>query len=247
MKMLAFSKRCAKEISRDPLTLFFGIGFPVVLLLLLTAINKNIPAEAGNNSFALERLTPGITVFSLSFLTLFSAMIISKDRASSLLRRLYTTPLTAADFIIGYALPFVPIALVQCAVSYTLAFILGLAPTVNALWATLMLLPTALFFVSLGLLCGSVLSEKQVGGVCGALLTNVCGWLAGIWFDLSLVGGAFETIAGFLPFVHAVKIEQAVFAGDFGAIFPDMWWVLGYDAVTAVFAVILFTRQMKKQ
>ena len=247
MKMLTFSKRCAKEITRDPLTLFFGIGFPVVLLFLLTAINKNIPAEAQNNMFSLERLTPGITVFSLSFLTLFSALIVSKDRASSLLRRLYTTPLTAADFIFGYALPFVPIALVQCAVSYALAFALGLSPTLNALWATLLLLPTAVFFVALGLLFGSILNEKQVGGVCGALLTNVCGWLAGIWFDLSLVGGAFEKAAGYLPFVHAVEVERGAFAGDFGAVFPHMWWVLGY-AVAAVFgAVILFTRQMKKQ
>ena len=247
MKMAAFSKRCAKEIVRDPITLFFGLGFSVVLILLLTAINSNLPAEAQKSVFSLDKLTPGITVFSLSFLTLFSATIISKDRASSLLRRLYTTPLTAADFILGYTLPLIPMALVQCAVSYALAFALGLAPTVNALWATLALLPTAIFFIALGLLFGSILTEKQVGGICGALLTNLCDWLAGIWFDLSLVGGAFETFANLLPFVHAVKIEQTVFEGNIAGVFPHLWWVLGYAVAAAAGAVILFTRQMKKQ
>ena len=247
MKMLAFAKRTAKEIVRDPLTLIFGVGFSAVLIILLTAINKNIPKEAMNDLFSLERLTPGVTVFSLSFLTLFSALIVSKDRSSSLLRRLYTTPLRAADFIFGYTLPLVPVGLVQCVVAYLLSFALGLKPTVNVLWALLLILPAAVFFIALGLLFGSILNEKQVGGVCGALLTNVCGWLAGIWFDLSLVGGAFEKIAGLLPFVHAVEIERAAFAGDFGAIFPHMWWVLGYAAVASILAVVLFMRQMKKQ
>ena len=89
MKMLTFSSRVAKEILRDPLTLAFGLGFPIVLLLLMTAIQANIPVEI----FALESLTPGIAVFGLSFMTLFSATIVAKDRSGSLLLRLYTTPI----------------------------------------------------------------------------------------------------------------------------------------------------------
>lgn len=247
MKMLAFAGRCLKETVRDVLTLIFGLGFPVVLIVLLTAINANIPQEAKMTLFDLDRLTPGVTVFALSFLTLFSALIVAKDRSSSFLRRLYTTPLSAADFIAGYTLPLVPVALVQCAVSYALALALGLRASVNILWAILFILPTALFFIALGLLCGSVMNEKQVGGVCGALLTNLCGWLAGIWFDLSLVGGAFEKIAGALPFVHAVEMERAVLAGDFAGVFPHLWWVLGYTAAAAIGAVALFMRQMKRQ
>ena len=105
MKLRTFSVRTAKEILRDPLTLFFGLGFPLILLLLLTAIQANIPVEL----FEIERLTPGITVFGLSFMTLFSATLISRDRESALLQRLYTTPLTAADFILGYTIPIIPI------------------------------------------------------------------------------------------------------------------------------------------
>lgn len=243
MKMLTFANRNAKEILRDPLNLAFGLGFPIVLILLLTAIQSNVPVTL----FEIGHLTPGITVFGLSFMTLFSATIIAKDRGSSLLQRLYTTPLTAKDFIIGYTLPILPIAVAQTIVCYIVALILGLDFTVNILLAIVCVIPAALLFIALGLLCGSVFTDKQVGGICGALLTNLSAWLSGTWFDLELVGGAFKTIAYALPFVHAVEMERAVLNGNFADIFPHIWWVLGYAAVTTIAAVLLFLRQMKKQ
>lgn len=242
MKMLTFANRNAKEILRDPLNLAFGLGFPLVLLLLLSAIQANVPVSL----FEIDRLTPGITVFGLSFMTLFSATVISKDRGSSLLQRLYTTPLAAGDFIAGYTLPMLPIAALQCIICYAVALILGLEITVNILYAVVLIIPVALLFIALGLLCGSVFNDKQVGGICGALLTNLSAWLSGTWFDLELVGGLFKKIAYALPFVHAVEMERAVLAGNFADIFPHLWWVLGYTAVTVLAAILLFLRQMKK-
>lgn len=125
MKLMAISSRTAKEILRDPLNLFFGLGFPVILLLLLSAIQANAPVEL----FALNRLTPGIAVFGLSFMTLFAATLLSRDRESALLQRLYTTPLKASDFIFGYALPLLPMALVQTVICYGTALLLGLQPS----------------------------------------------------------------------------------------------------------------------
>lgn len=243
MKMLSFAGRNAKEILRDPLNLAFGLGFPIVLLLLLSAIQANVPVPL----FEITQLAPGITVFGLSFMTLFSATLIAKDRGSSLLQRLYTTPLTAEDFILGYTLPILPIAVAQTFICYIVAIILGLELTVNILYAVLFAIPSALLFIALGLLCGSVLNDKQVGGICGALLTNLSAWLSGTWFDLALVGGAFEKVAYMLPFVHAVELERAVLAGNFGDVFQHLWWVLGYAVVTVIAAVLLFLRQMKRQ
>lgn len=243
MKMLTFADRNAKEILRDPLNLAFGLGFPIVLLLLLSAIQSNVPVSL----FEIEQLTPGITVFGLSFMTLFSATVISKDRGSSLLQRLYTTPLTAKDFIIGYTLPILPLSIGQSIICYIFALILGLDFSVNILYAVLLVIPVALLFIALGLLCGSVLTDKQVGGICGALLTNLSAWLSGTWFDLELVGGAFRDIAYALPFVHAVEMERAVLAGNFADILPHLWWVLGYTAVAVAAAALLFLRQMKRQ
>lgn len=243
MRMLSYSLRTAKEILRDPLNLGFGLGFPLVLLFLLSAIQANIPVSL----FELEMLTPGLTVFGLAFMTLFSAALIAKDRSSSLLQRLYTTPLRPADYILGYMLPVLPISAAQCVLCYLAAACLGLKLTVNVLWAVLLLIPAEIFFIALGLLCGSVLTDKQVGGICGALLTNLTAWLSGVWFDLNLVGGAFKSIAYALPFVHAVEMERAVLMGNFGDILPHLLWVLAYGAVTLVAAVLLFLRQMRRQ
>ncbi len=243
MKMLTFASRNTKEILRDPLNLFFGLGFPLVLILLLSAIQVNIPVEL----FEIQHLTPGITVFGLAFMTLFSATVIAKDRGSSLLQRLYTTPLTPLDFILGYTLPIIPIAAAQCIICYIAAIFLGLDVTVGILYAVVFIIPVSVLFIALGLLCGSLLTDKQVGGVCGALLTNLSAWLSGVWFDLELVGGAFKKIAYALPFVHAVEMERSALSGDFAGIFPHIWWVLGYAAVLLALAVLCFLRQMKKQ
>lgn len=243
MKLLAFSERTAKEILRDPLNLGFGLGFPLVLLFLMSAIQKNVPVSL----FEIENLAPGIAVFGLSFMTLFSATLIAKDRESALLQRLYTTPLSASDFIFGYTLPILPIAVAQSVVCYFAAILLGLSPAITICYAVLLMIPISLFFIALGLLCGSVFSVKQVGGICGALLTNLTAWLSGIWFDLDLVGSTFQKIAGLLPFVHAVELERAVLAANYTDVFPHLWWVLGYMVFVIVFAVLLFMRQMKGQ
>ena len=242
MRLWSFSTRTAKEMCRDPLTMAFGLGFPVILLLLLSAIQANVPVSL----FELKSLTPGITVFGLAFITLFSATLIAKDRESAFLQRLYTTPLTAPEFILGYALPILPIALLQGVICYLVAAVLGLKITLQAVLAVLLLLPSAVFFIALGLLCGSIFSVKQVGGICGALLTNLTAWLSGVWFDLNLVGGAFKRVAEVLPFVHAVELERAVLSNNLAGVFPHLWWVLGYAALTGFLAVWAFLHRMKK-
>ncbi len=243
MRMLTFAGRNTKEILRDPLNLAFGLGFPLVLILLLSAIQANIPVKL----FEIQHLTPGITIFGLSFMTLFSATIIAKDRGSSLLQRLYTTPLTSVDFILGYTLPIIPIAIAQSVICYIAAIILGIDITINIIYAVISIIPVSILYIALGLLCGSVLNDKQVGGICGALLTNLSAWLSGIWFDLDLVGGAFKNVSYLLPFAHAVDMERAILAGNFVDILPHLWWVLGYAVVLLALAVLLFLQQMKKQ
>ena len=243
MRMFVFAKRNAKELLRDPLTVIFGLGFPLVLLLLLSAIQANIPVPL----FEIKQLSPGIAVFGLSFMTLFSATLIAKDRGSLLLQRLYTTPLRPIEFILGYALPILPFSLAQSVICYAVAFLLGLEVTLDCLLAILFILPVSLLYIALGLLFGSILTDKQAGGVCGALLTNLSAWLSGIWFDLELVGGAFQRIANLLPFVHAVEMERAVLGGDLRGAMPHLLWVLGYAILLLALAVVLFLRQMRRQ
>ena len=243
MKMMTFAKRCAREILRDPINLGFGLGFPLVLLVLLSVIQANIPVSL----FEIDTLTPGITVFGLAFMTLFSATLISKDRESALLQRLYTTPLTGLDFILGYMLPILPIALGQVALCYLFAIPLGLTVRPEIVYAILGIIPVAIFNISLGLLCGSVLGVKQVGGICGALLTNLSAWFSGVWFDLNLVGGTFKKIANALPFVHAAELEKALFRGNFEEAASHILPVVLYSVLVTLVAVSCFLRQTKRQ
>lgn len=243
MRMMTFAKRCSKEILRDPINLGFGLGCPLVLLVLLSAMQANIPVSL----FEIDTLTPGITVFGLSFMTLFSATLIAKDRESALLQRLYTTPLTGFDFIMGYMLPLLPIAIGQVLICYLFAIPLGLTVSANIVYAVIGIILMAVFNISLGLLCGSVFGVKQVGGICGALLTNLSAWLSGVWFDLELVGGAFEKIANALPFMHAAELEKALFSGNFELAATHILPVLLYGVLITVIAVFCFLRQMKKQ
>lgn len=243
MRAMIFARRTLKEIVRDPLTVCFGLGFPVVLLILLTVIQSNVPVPL----FELDRLTPGIAVFGLSFMTLFSATVIAQDRRSELLSRLCTTPMRPVDFILGYTLPFVPLAFFQSLICYSLSFVMGLELSVNALIAALFIVPVSLMFIFCGLAAGSVMNVKQVGGICGALLTNLTAWLSGTWFDLELVGGAFKTISYCLPFVHAVEAGRKIVAGTTDGLLLNVAVVAAYTVALGFLSVFLFGKKMRRK
>lgn len=240
MRMKAFASRNLKEITRDPLTLIFGMGLPVVLLMLLNMIQRNIPVPL----FELGSITPGMAVFSFSFISLFSGLLIAKDRSSSFLLRLLASPLTAGEYIMGYALPLLPLALLQGMVCILAALVLGLEFGLGILTLLLSLLPTALLYIGVGMIFGVSFSDKQVGGFF-SIFVNLTAWMSGIWFDVELVGGVYKSICGFLPFYHAVELSRAGLAADASGIFPHLWWVLGYTIIALAAAVLLFKRRMR--
>lgn len=242
MKIYSFSKRCAKEIIRDPVNLGFGLGFPIALLLLFRAMQSNIPVEL----FEIGTLSPGMAVFALSFVTLFSATLIARDRETAFIERLFTAPMRSVDFILGYTLPLVVISILQSIVCYAFSVVLGLPVSANILLAVLLMIPISVFYISVGLFFGSILNVKQVGGICGALFTNLSAWLSGVWFDISLVGAVFERIARLLPFIHAVELERAAISGNFSGILPHLYPVIIYGALMTALGSLAFLKQMKK-
>lgn len=242
MRTFAFAKRTAKEILRDKLTLIFGLGFPIILIFLLSAIQANIPVPL----FEIDRLAPAMTVFGLSFMTLFSATLIAKDRDNSFITRLYATPMRALDFILGYTIPLIPISLMQSIICFIAGLVLGMKITVNIIFSILFIIPISIFFIGMGLMFGSLLNQKQVGGICGALFTNLTAWFSGIWFDLELVGGAFEFISNLLPFVHAVQLVTLSFSGNFEDILLHLFVVLIYALLSIFLSVSCFLHQMKR-
>ena len=244
MRIILFAKRNIKEILRDPINLFFGLGFPLILLVLLSVINASIPPEANNPMFSIENLSPGLAMFGTAFMALFTGMLVSKDRTSSFLMRLFASPMTSLDFILGYTMPMLVMALAQASITLLASCFVGLKLTVNLFLAIPVTALTSLLFVGFGLLFGSLMNDKAVGGICGALLTNVAGWLSGVFIPIDLIGGAFKKAADILPFYHSVQTIQAVLSGNFHKILPHLTIVLIYAIVIFALAVIFFQRKM---
>jgi ABC-2 type transport system permease protein len=242
MRFPAFASRNRKELLRDPLSLIFCVVFPLFILILVYMLNQSLPAT---EQFQIENFVPATIVFSFAFLTLFSGMLIGKDRSTSFLTRLFASPLTAADYIIGYSIPLLPIALLQSVVFIIVAFFLGLQITVNALLTIIVLIPTALLFVGFGLLFGSIFTDKQIGGVF-SIFVWVEAFLSGMWLDLSMIGGALETVAYALPFAHAVDVAKAMLSGEYALVLPNLLWVIGYTVIVFIVAIWFFRKQMNR-
>jgi ABC-2 type transport system permease protein len=241
MRALVFAKRNIKELFRDPLNIFFATFFPIMILFIFAFIQKNVPESI----FKLEVLTPGVAVFGLSFISLFSGVLISKDRTSLLFMRLFASPMTSKDFIIGYTLPLLPVALAQSIIVYGTAILLGLPLTINILTSVIVLIPTMFIFIAIGLIAGGLLTDKQVSGLCGGLLTNASGWLSGAWFDVKLIGGGFETVANLFPFVHSVNVARAVMDGTFNILSTSFIVTILYALVLMGLSIFIFKRKMK--
>lgn len=240
MRSVAFAARNQKEILRDPLTLVFGVGLPVIIMWLFSVMQKNMPFDL----YSIESLTPGVIVFSFSFITLFSGMLIGKDKSSSFLMRIFASPMSAANFIVGYTLPLLPVAIFQIVVCFLSAFFLGLTLNVEILVALGVLMVIAMLYIGFGILLGTYFTDKQVGGIF-AIFVNLTTWLSGTWFELDMIGGMFKTIAYALPFAHAVDAIRAALIGEYGDIVVPLLWVIGYTILIFFIAVIGFKKKMK--
>jgi len=243
MKSLIFASRNTKELLRDPLNVVFMLGFPLAMLFIFSIIGASVPESV----FEIKNMAPGIAVFGYSFIALFSGTLISKDRTTSFLMRLFATPLKSSDFITGYLMPLLPMAIIQSAVCFISALFLGMEVSIRLLLALVVLLSAAAFFIGIGLLAGSLFNDKQVAGVCGALLTNLSALLSGALFDVRMIGGTFETIAYLLPFAHAVDATKAAISGDYSSIFSHLLWVVGYAVAILAIAMIVFKRKMNNE
>lgn len=236
---LVFASRCQKELLRDPLTYIFSVGLPVMLLVLMSLLNKSIPGAP----FAIEGFAPGMAVFGLAFSSLFTGMLVAKDRASSFLMRVFASPMKAGDFIVGYTLPLLFMAVLQGAVCFAAAAALGLTLTWRLIPALAVLVLAALLYIAIGILMGAVMNDKQVGGI-ASILINVATLLSGTWFSLDLLGEGFRKVCYALPFAHAVDAVRLALTGGAG-IGVHLLVTAAYAAAFMILAAALFSRRMK--
>jgi ABC-2 type transport system permease protein len=238
---MSLANRNMKEVYRDPLTALLGLAMPLALLILFSSVNKKIRLDI----FSPQMLTPGIIVFCFAFLIMFSAILLSKDRQTAFLTRLFTTPLRPADFILAYTLPFIPLALIQTAVCLLVGVFLGAAFS-NVLFSLIIFLLITMICLSIGMIMGSLLTMNQVSGV-GSVFVTAIGLFSGAWMDLKMVGGVFERIGYALPFAHAVDAAKGLLAGSaFTGISGNFYPLLCYAVVLFLLAIVAFRWKMKQ-
>ena len=237
-RALAFTGRNIKELMRDPLSWIFCLGFPMIMLIIMSVINESIPPEAGMTLFRIDKLCGGIIIFGQTFVMLFTALTVSQDRSGSFLVRMYATPMVSADFIVGYSLPLLIISLAQSAITAAASMLISLITGVELNTAGLLLtlaaaIPSALMFTSLGILFGTLFYEKAAPGLC-SIIISLGSFLGCVFFDAEATGGVMLTVCKIFPFFYCTKTARSATALDLSA--EDFLIPL---AVTAAWAVVL--------
>ena len=244
-RIFALTKRNLKEIVRDPLSLIFLIGLPLFMLILFYYMFHSMTSQ-----FEMKYLAPGIIAFSQAFLTLFCGLLMSLDRASAFLTRLYVTPAGSYEFIAGYVLAMLPVSLVQSVLFFVTAGIID--PTffsARMILGVLCSLITALLYIGFGILFGSLCNEKSIGGIASIIISGQS-ILSGMWFPLEGLNPAVITAMNVLPFRPAAQFVQHVVSGTdsvFTDIVKPLLIVLAYTVAITVAGILIYNAKMKRQ
>ena len=248
-RSIVFAKRVVKEMLRDPLSYIFCLGFPIVMLIVMTVIDRSIPNEAGMTIFHIQSLVPGIAVFGLTFVMLFTALQVSKDRSTAFLVRLYASPMRPFDFVMGYTLAISIIAICQVLITFCVGFvtgrIIGYSFQIGYLFAgILVLIPSAIMFIGIGMFFGTLLNDKAAPGICSIIITLVS-MLGGVWMDVDMIGGTITKIAHILPFYQGVNGARMAVQGNFGDLAKPLCIILVYAFCIYCASALVFGRKMK--
>ena len=250
-KIRAFALRNVKEIIRDPLSYIFALGFPVVMLIIMTIVNESIPAEAGMDIFRIQKLAPGVAVFGFTFVMLFTTILVSKDRCSAFIYRMQAAPVTGGQYLAGYVLPIVALGILQCFVTYAAAVVTAAAAgeeisLAGLAFSMILLIPSLVMFTALGVIFGCICGEKAAPGVSSVLIT-VATILGGVWMDIKAVGGVLYDIAGWLPFMPAVELARGAVTGTGEERVQYLAITVVYAAAAVVLAAVVFGKKMRKK
>ncbi len=253
MRSIVFAKRNFIELSRDVLGYIFCIAFPIVMLIVMSVVNESIPKQAGMTIFRIDNLAGGVIIFGQTFIMLFTAIQVTNDRSSSFLMRLFSSPMKGKDFTLGYILPMLLVSVIQSMVTFIAALIIakivGYDLNIAGLGlAVITTLPSAMMFIAIGLIFGSILNEKSAPGVC-SVIVSAGTFLGGVFFDAEGVGGGIYKVCKCLPFIYCTRVARTCISLNFNEAFDRFWLPLivtmGSALVMTVIGICVFSRQMK--
>ena len=249
MKSIVFANRNFKELIRDPLSWIFCLGFPIVMLVLMTVINNSIPAEANMTLFSIESLAPGVMIFGLTFIMLFACLLIAGDRSEAFLLRIFTSPMKSSDYITGYILPLLVLSFGQILITLIASLILAAAEDTSLditgmLFSVVTAISSIIMFIGFGLLFGTLFNKNAAPGL-SSIIISFSGMLGGIWMDVDTIGGPLADICKALPFYHCVKSARLAFSGDFSGSMSESGIVLIWAVIVVAVSILVFRNKMR--
>ena len=239
-KTRVLTKRCLREILRDPLSLVFCLGFPVVMLVGMQVLFGNL--EFVPENFCIENYAVGICVFGYTFDMLFLSLLMAGDKETEFINRIYIAPVSKRNYVLSFLCAMAPIALVQTVLFFLIALLFGLPFGLPMLLAVLYLIPSILFYLSVGVFLGTVSKNVKQTGPLSSIVISLASMLGGVFMPVKELG-TFSEILRFLPFTHTVEIASGVFSGDYGCIYPHILWVVGYAAVFFLVSLLLYRKK----
>ena len=239
MRILTFANRNFKEIIRDPLSIIFAIILPLFLLFIFQQFK--IP----NDIYKIENFTPCIIIFSFAFITLFTATLISKDRSTSLLIRLGVSPLKPKEYVLGYIVAVLPIVIIQNVLFFIVAIILGLEFNINVIYTILASIPISILFIALGILIGSITTEKSASGV-SSIVVQLVAFTSGMYFSTDMVGATFAKICNILPFSRCTIITKSILNGNYQSLLSSSLILVLYTIFTLIISIMIFKKKRIK-
>ena len=244
-RIVTLTKRNIKEILRDPLSLIFTLALPLFMEILFYLIFHDLTEQ-----FQMKYLAPGIVVFSQAFLTLFTGLLLSTDKNTSFLTRLYVSKAKSYEFIFAYALSVLPITLVQSLLFFLVGGIFDTSLFgLGMILAIVLSVVTSLFFIGMGILFGSICNEKSIGGVSSIVIVGQS-VLSGMWFPVDGLNEGMITFMNVLPFRNATMLIQNMIIGvndSFNDFILPLLIVLGYTVLAFVVAILVFKNKMKEK
>jgi ABC-2 type transport system permease protein len=236
---VAVTRRVLIQLRRDRRTLAMLVVLPSLVLALLWWMFTDLPGPG------FDRLAPALLAL-IPFIVMFLVTSVTtlRERTSGTLERLLAMPMGKGDFLLGYALAFGVVAIVQSVVAVAVCVWLLDLEVAGPLWLLLLVaVVDALLGTVLGLFV-SAFAQSEFQAVQFMPLVVIPQILVcGLFVAREQLPGVLEAISDVLPLSYGVDaMQEVVFRSD-PSVVGDLAVVVAYVVAGLTLGALTLRRQ----